>query len=132
MTRHWQITGQGGSEAETLPEGGRVLILSPCENIHEMFEPTGRFTVVRGRAANLGAGMIANLQPDVIAAPVLGQDHDIFEIAHILSACRFGGTLCAVSRPPVRAGLVVAELRRAFPGLRIVSVTLGAREACGV
>lgn len=89
-----------------------------------MFEPADQYSIVRGRSANIGVEFIESIDPDVIVAPVLGQDHDILEIAQMLRACQFRGTLCAVSRPPIRADLVIAELRRACPGLTLCSVQI--------
>lgn len=108
-----------------VPESGTVLILSPCENIHEMFETSGDYLVVRGRSGALGADLLANLRPDVVAAPVMGQERDILEIGEMLGALRFDGILCAVSKPPIRADLVMEELRAACPGLRICLVEAG-------
>lgn len=89
-----------------------------------MFEPAANYSIVRGRSVNLGADFIKSVNPDVIAAPVLGQDHDILEIAQTLRVLGFNGTLCAVSKPPIKADLVIAELRRACPGLNVCSVQI--------
>lgn len=104
---------------DALPDTGRVLILSPCENIPGMFEPTHRFHIVRARSISLGAELLGNIEPDVIVAPIVGQHHDILEVGEALRDLGFQGTLCAVSKPPIKAGLVMAELRNACPKLRV-------------
>lgn len=124
LTRHWNNTRIFSPDNDRLPDRGRVLILSPCENIHEMFEPARGYHVVRGKSASLSAEFIESVNPDVIAAPVMGPEHDIMEIAQTLRALGFRGTLCAVSKPPIRADLVIAELRRACPGLDLCSVQI--------
>lgn len=103
------------------------MILSPCENIHDLFEPASRFDIVHGRSTALGRDFLTHIHPDVVAAPVMGQDHDILEIGQILRDLAFTGQLCAVSKPPIKANLVMTELRRACPGLRVCLVELDSR-----
>lgn len=104
--------------ANILTRPSRILILSPCENLREIFLALHGHEVVYSRSVNLSAALLEQIAPDVIVAPVLGQDHDILDIAQSLRDLGFRGTLCGINHPYLHAPLVKAEVRAQCPQLR--------------
>lgn len=108
--------------SDIVPKQARILILSPCENLREIFSELQGHDVVSSLSVNLSAGLLEQVAPDVIVAPVLGRDHDILDVAQSLRDLGFRGTLCGINQPDLHAPLIKADVRARCPHLRFLLI----------
>ncbi|MGB3179551.1 MAG: hypothetical protein WBA90_16890 [Albidovulum sp.] len=103
-----------------------LVDISPTlmERVHEL---TGaNFVVTTYR--NLDASMITRVMPNVILAPLLGQDFDILDLTSKLTGLGYTGVLQAITQPLPNPDAVAREISSHCTGIDFSLVVLEANE----
>lgn len=103
--------------ARIAADGAGVLAvgLGPAD-LDGVMAPPPR-TSAFARFAEVTPGLVAQLAPDVVIAPLFGRGFDIVDIAARLAECGFAGRLYALSPPLPRPEAVRAEVAEQAPGM---------------
>ena len=100
VARRWLVV-------EPLPSAGMKMPYAPWDRVvHAQFE-------------YIGPDLLANLDPEIVLAPLITPGWDILDLAAILTEAGFAGTLLARCRALPSIDMVQAEIRDVFPGLEV-------------
>lgn len=76
-------------------------------------------SVVYADMRSLNSSMMAQIAPQAIIAPLIGEHWDIVDLGERLRACGYQGDLYALTPPLPRAELVIREVNAVCPALTV-------------
>lgn len=97
----------------------RVLVVEAAREFGTISALLPPAEVALARLAELGAPLLAQQRPQLVITPLIGPETDALEVAAHLSDLAWSGELWVLSGPLPAPNVVIRELRRAGPGLKI-------------
>lgn len=95
--------------------GRRIVIAEPGHEVPVALRGISGVSITVTPLGSIDAAFLTEQQPDVILAPLMTPDHDIFDLARILLDAGYTGALRAYCEPLPRPELVRRELAQIWP-----------------
>lgn len=97
----------------------RVLLIDSSELLRDLDPRPGIRDIILTQYRLLGPSMLAQVQPEGIVAPLIGQGWDLVDLADRLTMMKWSGILFAITPALPRRDLVMHEVEGLFPKLRL-------------
>lgn len=109
----------------SIKDAGTVLLIDAAEALPLMAPRRDRQSIVLTQMRMLNAGMLQNIAPEAIVAPLITSVYDIVDLGLLLEDLGYTGDLYALTRPLPRAELVIREVSAACPRLTVRLLEIG-------
>ncbi len=109
----------------SIKDAGTVLLIDAAEALSLMTPRRDRQSIILTQMRMLNSGMLQNIAPEAIVAPLITADYDIVDLGILLEDLGYAGDLYALTRPLPRAELVIREVGAACPRLTVRLLEIG-------
>lgn len=102
------------SRRKTL-SGRRILVVESTQALPLALRGATGAQVTIARFLVITQKMLTDLRPDIVVAPLIADDHDILDIAQMLTKAQFTGALRAFCNPLPNTAIICAEVAAINP-----------------
>lgn len=103
----------------TVTTGFRTLLIGIQRADLTIVQKTFTGPLIAAEFQKLGANQLAEINPDIVVAPLWAQGFDIIDVAALLKPLRYRGLLCALMDKLPNPAAVLTELRTSCKGIDI-------------